>query len=96
MVAVLDRAARGPVLPLAFSTTAVTEIRDELHKTSCPMIDFFDMHIRRVELILGRTGQRKAARLHGLGDVEAARMAAVEFAISMTTVKACGPWTRPM
>ena len=83
VVAVLDEAMAGPVTPLAFSTTAVTEIRDELHKSRCPLIDFFDLHMSRVESILGVQGLRVAARLHGLGDVQRynTRMAAVEYAI---------------
>ena len=83
VVEILDAAMDGPVTPLAFSTTAVTEIRDELHKSRCPLIDFFDLHMTRVESILGRQGQRVAARLHGVGDVKRynARMAAVEYAI---------------
>ncbi|HEY5788140.1 MAG TPA: pyruvate, water dikinase regulatory protein [Microlunatus sp.] len=83
VVATLDAAMDGPVTPLAFSTTAVTEIRDELHKSRCPLIDFFDLHMTKVEATLGQQGQRVAARLHGLGDVKRynARMAAVEYAI---------------
>ena len=83
MVAILDRAAAGPVTPLAFSTTAVTEVRHELHKSVCPLIDFFDMHMERVESILGAKGIRVAARLHGMGDVQRynTRMQAVEFAM---------------
>jgi regulator of PEP synthase PpsR (kinase-PPPase family) len=83
VVAILDAAADGPVAPLAFSTTAVTEIRDALHQTRCPLIDFFDLHMSRVESILGVRGQRVAARLHGVGDIKRynARMAAVEYAI---------------
>jgi len=83
VVATLDAAMDGPVTPLAFSTTAVTEIRDELHRSRCPLIDFFDLHMTKVEAILGQQGQRVAARLHGLGDVKRynARMAAVEYAI---------------
>ena len=83
VVAVLDAAMDGPVTPLAFSTTAVTEIRDELHRTTCPLIDFFDLHMSRVESILGVQGLRVAARLHGVGDIKRynARMAAVEYAI---------------
>ena len=48
-----------------------------------PLIDFFDLHMPRVEAILGRQGMRQAARLHGLGDVKRYnnRMAAVEYAI---------------
>lgn len=83
VVATLDAAMDGPVTPIAFSTTAVTEIRDVLHESRCPLIDFFELHMDRVEEILGRPGQRVAARLHGLGDVKRynARMAAVEYAI---------------
>jgi regulator of PEP synthase PpsR (kinase-PPPase family) len=83
VVAVLDAAADGPVTPLAFSTTAVTEVRQELHRSRCPLIDFFDLHMSRVEAILGQPGERVAARLHGVGDIKRynARMAAVEYAI---------------
>ena len=83
VVAVLDAAAAGRVSPLAFSTTAVTEIRHELHRSACPLIDFFDPPISRVEAILGARADRVAARLHGVGDIVAynARMAAVEYAI---------------
>jgi len=83
VVEILDTAAEGPVTPLAFSTTAVTAIRTELHTSKCPLIDFFDLHMERVESILGAKGIRVAARLHGLGDVQRynARMAAVEYAI---------------
>ena len=83
VVAILDAAATGPVMPLAFSTTAVEEVRQELLRTTCPLIDFFDLHMARVESILGAKGVRIAARLHGMGDVQRynARMAAVEYAI---------------
>jgi [pyruvate, water dikinase]-phosphate phosphotransferase / [pyruvate, water dikinase] kinase len=83
VVAILDEAAAGPVTPLAFSTTAVEEVRQELLRTKCPLIDFFDLHMERVESILGTKGVRVAARLHGMGDVKRynARMAAVEYAI---------------
>jgi [pyruvate, water dikinase]-phosphate phosphotransferase / [pyruvate, water dikinase] kinase len=83
VVAVLDQAMDRPKTPLAFSTTAVTEIRNELHRSRCPLIDFFDLHMSTVESILGVKGQRVASRLHGVGDVQRynARMAAVEYAI---------------
>jgi regulator of PEP synthase PpsR (kinase-PPPase family) len=83
VVGILDEAMAGPVTPLAFSTTAVSEIRDVLHTSTCPLIDFFDLHMERVESILGAKGMRVAARLHGMGDVHRynARMAAVEYAI---------------
>ena len=83
VVAILDAAAAGPVAPLAFSTTAVEEVRQELLRSKCPLIDFFGMHMDSVESILGAKGVRIAARLHGMGDVKRynARMAAVEYAI---------------
>ena len=83
VVAILDAAMDGPVTPLAFSTTAVTEIRDELHRSRCPLIDFFDLHMTGSSRSSAVRGMRVAARLHGLGDVQRynARMAAVEYAI---------------
>src|SRR4051794_35933161 len=83
VVAVLDAAVGSGVTPLAFSTTAVPAIRDELHRSKCSLIDFFDLHMGRVESILGTKGVHVAARLHGVGDIRRynARMAAVEYAI---------------
>ena len=83
VVAILDEAMAGPVTPLAFTTAAVDEVRLELHKTRCPLIDFFDLHMARVESILQTRGMRVAARLHGVGDIKRYnnRMAAVEYAI---------------
>ncbi len=83
VVTILDAAMDGPVTPLAFTTAAVEEVRLELHRTRCPLIDFFDLHMSRVESILGTQGMRVAARLHGVGDIQRynARMAAVEYAI---------------
>ncbi len=83
VVAVLDAAMDGPVTPLVFTTAAVDEIRAELHKSRCPIIDFFDMHMARVEKTLGVPGMRVPATLHGVGDVHRynMRMQAVEYAI---------------
>lgn len=83
VVAILDEAMSGPVTPLAFTTAAVDEIRAELHTSQCPIIDFFDIHLGRVEEILHARGERVASRLHGVGDIRRynARMAAVEYAI---------------
>ncbi|MBV9831123.1 MAG: kinase/pyrophosphorylase, partial [Marmoricola sp.] len=83
VVATLDEAMTGPVTPLVFSTAAVDEVRVELARTRAPIIDFFDMHMGRVEEILGQRGIHQAARLHGMGDVKRYnnRMAAVEFTI---------------
>lgn len=82
VVDVLDEAAEAGSA-LAFSTAAVDDVRHELQRTRCPLIDLFDLHMRRVESVLGRSGIRQAARLHGMGDVKRynTRMAAVEYAL---------------
>jgi [pyruvate, water dikinase]-phosphate phosphotransferase / [pyruvate, water dikinase] kinase len=73
----------GPVTPLVFTTAAEDAVRRELAKTRAPIIDFFDLHMSRVEQILDRKGVRQPARLHGVGDIKRYnnRMAAIEFAI---------------
>jgi [pyruvate, water dikinase]-phosphate phosphotransferase / [pyruvate, water dikinase] kinase len=83
VVGVLDAAMDGPVRPLAFSTVPAEEIRRELHRSRCPLIDFYELHLSRVESILGVRGQHVASRLHAIGDVQRynTRMAAVEYAI---------------
>lgn len=83
VVAQLDEAMDGPVLPLVFCTAATDEVRAELHKTRAPLIDFFELHMAKVESIIGQRGVREAARLHGVGDIKRynSRMAAVEFTI---------------
>ena len=79
----LDAAMDGPVTPLAFTTAATDDVRRALHASRCPIIDFFEMHMERVESILGTRGGRVAARLHGVGDIKRynTRMQAVEYAI---------------
>jgi regulator of PEP synthase PpsR (kinase-PPPase family) len=83
VVAQLDEAMEGPVTPLVFSTAAVDEVREELLKSKAPIIDFFGIHMSRVEDQLGARGLHEARRLHGVGDVRRynSRMAAIEFAI---------------
>jgi regulator of PEP synthase PpsR (kinase-PPPase family) len=83
VVAQLDEAMTGPVPPLVFSTAAVDEVREELLKTRAPIIDFFGIHMGRVEAQLGARGLHEARRLHGVGDIRRYnnRMAAIEFAI---------------
>jgi regulator of PEP synthase PpsR (kinase-PPPase family) len=69
--------------PLVFATAASDEVRLELVKTRCPMIDFFGLHMQRVESILETRGVHAALRLHGVGDVKRynSRMQAVEYTI---------------
>jgi regulator of PEP synthase PpsR (kinase-PPPase family) len=83
VVARIDAAMAGPVAPLVFSTAVVDEVREELLRTRAPIIDFFGIHMARVEEQLGTRGLHEARRLHGVGDVRRYndRMAAVEFAI---------------
>jgi regulator of PEP synthase PpsR (kinase-PPPase family) len=83
VVEVLDQAAEGPITPIAVTTAATDEIREVLHTTKCPMIDFFELHISRVEEVFGVPAARVAAQLHGVGDVQRynARMAAIEYSI---------------
>ena len=83
VVAQVDEAMDGPVPPLVFLTAAVEEVRAELLRTRAPVIDFFGLHMARVEEQLGAPGLREARRLHGVGDVRRYndRMAAIEFAI---------------
>jgi [pyruvate, water dikinase]-phosphate phosphotransferase / [pyruvate, water dikinase] kinase len=83
VVGVLDAAMEGPVRPLAFSTVPAEAIRRELHRSRCPLIDFYELHLSRVESILGTRGQHVASRLHAIGDIQRynTRMAAVEYAI---------------
>jgi regulator of PEP synthase PpsR (kinase-PPPase family) len=83
VVGILDAAMDGPVTPLVFITAAVDEIRAVLLTSRCPIIDFFGLHMDRVEATLGVRGMHVAARLHGVGDIQRYnnRMAAVEFAI---------------
>jgi regulator of PEP synthase PpsR (kinase-PPPase family) len=83
VVDVLDAAMEGPITPLVFCTAATDEVRQELLRTKAPVIDLFDIHMARVEEVLGVRGVRQASRLHGVGDIKRynARMAAVEFTI---------------
>ena len=83
VVAILDEAMDGPVTPLVFTTAAVDTVRSELAKTRAPVIDFFDIHMSRVEEILGLRGLHEAARLHGVGDIKRynSRMQAIEYTI---------------
>ena len=59
VVAILDEAMDGPVTPLAFTTAAEDHIRHELAKTRAPIIDFFEMHMGKVEGVLGQRGVRE-------------------------------------
>ncbi|WP_344006302.1 pyruvate, water dikinase regulatory protein [Nocardioides lentus] len=83
VVETLDAAMDGPVPPLAFTTAAEDHIRHTLLETRAPIIDFFGLHMERVESLLGVQGVRQPSRLHSVGDVKRynTRMAAVEFTI---------------
>jgi [pyruvate, water dikinase]-phosphate phosphotransferase / [pyruvate, water dikinase] kinase len=83
VVATLDAATEGSVTPLVFITAASDEVRQVLLGAKCPVIDFFGLHMERVEELLGVRGARVPSRLHGVGDIQRynARMQAVEYAI---------------
>ncbi|KQY57547.1 MULTISPECIES: pyruvate, water dikinase regulatory protein [unclassified Nocardioides] len=84
VVARLDQALdENDRTPLVFITAASDEVRLELQRTRCPVIDFFDMHMQAVESILQTRGTRLPARLHGLGDIKRynSRMQAIEYTI---------------
>lgn len=76
----LDESSRTP---LVFITAASDEVRLALQRTRCPVIDFFDLHMQRVEQILSSRGVRLPARLHGVGDIQRynSRMQAIEYTI---------------
>lgn len=79
----IDAVVESGVTPLAFTTAAEDSVREELHRTRAPLIDFFELHMGPVEAALGRRGMRQPARLHGVGDIKRYnnRMAAIEFTI---------------
>jgi regulator of PEP synthase PpsR (kinase-PPPase family) len=84
VVAQLDATLESsPRPPLVFATAASDEVRLELLRTRCPIIDFFGLHMERVEAILDAHGVHAAARLHGVGDIKRynSRMQAVEYTI---------------
>jgi [pyruvate, water dikinase]-phosphate phosphotransferase / [pyruvate, water dikinase] kinase len=83
VAAIIDEAMDGPVTPLVFSTAATEEIRMELRRSRCPIIDFYEMHMARVEETLGVGALNAPARLHGVGDVQRynSRMQAIEYSI---------------
>ncbi|MCW2762253.1 MAG: putative phosphotransferase [Marmoricola sp.] len=84
VVARLDAALdESPRTPLVFTTAASDEVRLELRRTRCPLIDFFDLHMQQVEAILDTPGERLAARQHGVGDIKRynSRMQAIEYTI---------------
>jgi regulator of PEP synthase PpsR (kinase-PPPase family) len=97
VVAILDEAMAGPVTPLVFSTTAVPEIRDALHTSTCPLIDFFDLHISR----WSPSSASRASTLRpgytvsatSSGTTPGWRRSSTPW--STTTGRARGPWTRP-
>lgn len=84
VVARLDRALEeSPRTPLVFITAASDDVRLELRRTHCPVIDFFDLHMQPVEKILQTRGARVPSRLHAVGDIQRynSRMQAIEYTI---------------
>lgn len=83
VVADIDAAAEGGVLPLVFSTVAAGEVRDELLRARAAFIDLFGPPLEAVERALHVDASRGVGPLHGLGDTRRydARMRAVEYAM---------------
>ena len=86
-------------MPLAFSTTAVEEVRLELLRTTCPLIDFFDLHMasRRVDLGSQRGPDSGPVARHGrCPAVQRSDGRQSSMRSNMTTDRACGRYTRRM
>lgn len=83
VVGVMDRAKTATVTPLVFSTCAVEEIRAEVARTHCVLVDLFGAHLDLVERVLHVNATRAAGTAHGVGDIHRyeARMKAVEYAM---------------
>ena len=94
-MAILDCSAR-PVTPLAFSTIAVEEVRQELLRTSARWIDFFGMHMESVESILG--ARRPSGGCMGWGTSSAITRGWLRLSMRSNTMtaRACERWTRQM
>jgi regulator of PEP synthase PpsR (kinase-PPPase family) len=83
VVAELDGAMTEQVTPLVFSTVSDEEIRQELLRTKCAVIDLFGPPLDDVERVLHVNATHGTAALHGLGDTRRydARMKAIEYAM---------------
>jgi regulator of PEP synthase PpsR (kinase-PPPase family) len=83
VVAELDGAMTDQVTPLVFSTVSDEEIRQELLRTKCAVIDLFGPPLDDVERVLHVNATHGTAALHGLGDTRRydARMKAIEYAM---------------
>ena len=93
--AVLDS---SPRTPLVFATAASDEVRLELLKTRCEVIDFFGLHMERVESILDVHGEHAAAASCTASVTSSATTAGCRrwsTPSSTTTARACAAWRRP-
>lgn len=83
VVAIMNAADTERVTPLVFSTVAVDDIRAEIGRTSCAVVDLFGTHLTMIERVLHVNATRAAGSAHGVGDLHAyeARMKAVEYAM---------------
>ncbi|NNM47680.1 pyruvate, water dikinase regulatory protein [Knoellia koreensis] len=83
VVVELDSSMTEQVTPLVFSTVSDEEIRQELLRTKCAVIDLFGPPLDDVERVLHVNATHGTAALHGLGDTRRydARMKAIEYAM---------------
>ena len=97
VVAILDEAMAGPVTPLVFTTAADDTVRLELAKTSAPIIDFFDIHMGRVEEIRDTVASTRppACTASATSAATTTGWRRSSSPSSTTTGRARGPWRRP-
>ena len=99
VVARLDKVLdESPRTPLVFTTAASDEVRLELLKTRCPVIDFFDLHMERVESILETHGVHDwppGCTASATSSATTAGCRRSSTPSSTTTGRACAAWRRP-
>ncbi|PRY59284.1 hypothetical protein BCF74_11021 [Knoellia remsis] len=84
VVAEIDAAHTDEVTPLVFSTVSDEELRKELLRTTCAVIDLFGPPLDDVERVLHVNATHGGTdSLHGVGDTSRydARMKAIEYAM---------------
>ncbi|WP_308289172.1 pyruvate, water dikinase regulatory protein [Microbacterium trichothecenolyticum] len=83
LVAAVDRAAAGGVLPIMFATVKAPEVRSQLADARAVQVDLLGGHLVELEQALGTTADEQLGQYHGVGDMERyfARMRAVEYAL---------------
>lgn len=83
VVADIDRAARGGLEPIVFTTVKAAAVRAELSTAAAFPIDLLGGHLVELETALRTTASEQLGQYHGVGDLQSyfARMRAIEYAI---------------